>query len=195
MKERYFIYTTQKRFIKNILNSWLNRETAAAFFYDSRCNWDLLFTLAVSIYHWISLDVQNNILVNDIKSFSFFYDKHLDFIPSVILFEDSIPLLNEHHFNVYQSYDWERLTFPYYKIKDIWSLKKIYKVFDISIDDIVYSEHNIWDLIEWNDRFFSKSFDNIWDFFKCKIIDKKQIYSFCNNLAKKILNSKINSSD
>ncbi len=195
MKESYFIYTTQKRFIKNILNSWLNRETAAAFFNNSECNWDLLFTLAVSIYHWISLEVQDIILNNNIKSFSSFYINYVDLLPSVILFNDCILDLDDIPNSVYQSYDSEMLTFPYYKVKHIWWLKKIYKVLDISIDDIIYAERNIWDLKGWEDRFFLKKFDNTWNLFKYKIIDKNQIYCFCTNLAKRISWIKINSSD
>ena len=187
MKEKYFIYTTQRRFIKDIINSWLNRETSAVFYNNFNKNWNLLFTFTVSIYHWISLEVQDRILSSSIKSFSSFYINKLDLLPSVILFKDSILDLEDLPNSVYQSYDLEMLTFPYYKVKDIWWLKKIYKVFDVSMDDVVYAERNIWDLKEWEDRFFLKNSGNTWNLFKYKIIDKNQIYCFCTNLAKRSL--------
>lgn len=188
-KNNKYIYSTQSRYVNEIIKNWLNRETAAVF--DLSWKWELIFTLSIAIYHWISLNVQKIILQWKFQKFSDFYKKNMDLLPVIIIFKDSIDNKNLVTKNIYKSYNSEIFSHQYYKINELWKLKKIHKIIKISLNEVFKAEKDIKNYLKSSeDRFFNKIWENneIIRFKGEELIDKDQIWILCTNLWKSIIN-------
>lgn len=190
MKNYIFIYWTQKRFLDDLPVYWLNRETAAVFlYYPDKLWWDIEFTLAVAIYHWISLQVQNIIIKHWYKTFSDFYWKFPGYLPVIALFSREIWWLEELSFSTYKSTSSHFTTYPYYKIKELWKLDTMVDVLEISMNNVISSEQFLWQHIKSsNDRFFTKVWDKSrFNASRSSLVDKEQMFTFCMDLSKSIV--------
>ena len=177
---KQFLYSTQKRYVEEVRGHWLKRLTSAVF----EIPWDdfqidqLLFTLGVSICHGISLEAQKVMLETKVNSFSDFYREHLWWLPAIVLFSDELDL-DWNKWDYYVSGDSKLSTYNYYKIKDIWDLKKISFLYEISLIDVLLAEKDLmFPLQQSYQRFFSKFWEEWKSIEKIPYISNSQMYGF-----------------
>ena len=183
---KQFLYSTQKRYVEEVRGHWLKRLTSAVF----EIPWDdfqidqLLFTLGVSLCHGISLEAQKVMLETKVNSFSDFYREHLWWLPAVVLFSDELDL-DWKKWDYYVSGDSKMSTYNYYKIKEIWDLKKISFLYEVSLDDVLLAEKDLAFPLELSyQRFFSKFWEEWKNIEKTSYISNSQMYGFSTWLAR-----------
>ena len=183
---KQFLYSTQKRYVEEVSNYWLKRLTSAVFEIPLEdFQWDqFLFTLGVSICHGISLEAQKVMLETGVYCFSDFYREHLWWLPAVVLFSDDLKLEWKKG-DFYVSDDGKLSTYNYYKIKEIWDLKKISFLYEVSLDDVLLAEKDLAFPLELSyQRFFSKFWEEWKNIEKTSYISNSQMYGFSMWLAR-----------
>lgn len=183
---KQFLYSTQKRYVEEVSNSWLKRLTSAVFeipFDDFQLD-QFLFTLGVSICHGISLEAQKVMLETKVNSFTDFYREHLGWLPAVVLFNDEVNL-DWKKGDYYLADDGKVSTYKYYKIKEIWDLSKISFLYEFCLDDVLKAEKDLSFPLEITyQRFFSKFWEDRKNIEKTPYISNSQMYSFSMWLAR-----------
>jgi len=162
MIDRYLVHWSQDRYIKDIESNWLFHENASLFniWLDSIS--DLNFTIMMSVYHALWIQVQDLIIRWWYRSLSEFYEENNDFLPWLVYFkplEDNASCLKNRK---YISCIDNKETYSYLKISEIWWLfnEYILKIINFTIDDFYNVEKNIIKnlvLKSGKERFFIKN--------------------------------------
>lgn len=197
MNDNFLLHWTQYRFLDKIKSEWLKHWNASLFYvWKWNWDWDLVFTITMTVYHAIWIIQQNDLLNRWYKKLSDYYVDNPDFLPVILIFRSKIAWVLQR--GIYQNIQNEWiLSYPYTKISDTWDLNwndLLYSTW-ISIEDVQEAEKWLWEIKQWNKRFFRKYWESsdwlvkdpnlIW----YKLLDSEYIYRFCYLIAEKILRS------
>jgi len=201
--EKIGILGTQDRFVPTICSDGINRWNTALFALDEADFFEqkdkVVFTIAIAIYHAVSLASQRSIKESG-RSLSQFYSENPSLIPAILVIRsyivDSISSASENTNNYSHTDDPNLESFPYGKVEYFGDIKpsEIRDVIKINLIDIEKNHDKRIPCNSENKRFFKKNGQV--DAYPEHIVDSflsyETIRSFCFEFAEiiyeKILN-------
>lgn len=196
MEATTLLYGTQNQFLDTINHNRSTRKSSSAFIISEILNWDIDFTLLITLYHAIGLLAQHRIISEGYSHFSDFYLQNTWFLPVLVTLNQSLNERLEKDTYYQHSDDNNIRTYPYSKINVLWVVDtwSVISTTSITIQDILDVEKIVWAVpkTKTRERFFIKSTStkpkiNLnWTLDNFDLIDSSYIYRFLENLKQQV---------
>ncbi|MFA5820565.1 MAG: radical SAM protein [Candidatus Gracilibacteria bacterium] len=191
------MFGTKKKYVEELTSNGINNPNTAVFGIDNGENLNdrqqFYFTILMSIYHAISLEVQSKIREGQYQDFVSYYEDHPEDTPSILLLDDEMPrkVARQGSSAYAMATIPEIKTVSYGKIEKFGAISPegIIRALDLTVDDIRTAQSGI-DFageIQGTDlRFFIKAGADTIEFPSIdtgKTLPDELMLSFCSKLA------------